>query len=585
MTVMHALLEGDAVGADPLLGRQDECAQVERALDALSQGTAHLIEINGEPGIGKTRMLAQIGDSARRRGFPVLAGRTAVPSYDRPAGTALGALGEAIDDHLRGLAPHCLADLSPEHRRRLAALFPSFPAPAPMSGEGPEAGHRVAGLFVSVRALLEALACAGPIVITLDDVHQADADTTAALALLLTRPPEAPVLFAAAHRPRQAPVALRSAFDGAHALTRLDLQPLSQTESAALAGASAGGAWAATMHRESGGNPLYLKTLLAAARPRADRVELGAVPLTLETRFAVELGPLSAPARTLVAAAAVFTEAVEPSLLAEVAELSHGALYPAIGEVVGLDLLRTVPGTGCFAFRHAVVRAAIYQGTDPGWRLAAHARAARALQQRHAPVAARVPHLVRLAAPGDVEAMAALVDAASAIWERSATAAQWLRGALQLLPADADPAARGGVLLLELGLALGAEERLGTKVGAEDGREALEQALADLATEQKIPEEGGAEGLAEQTAREMRYLASRAPWGRSRRGGESAALTQRERQVASMVCEGLTNRQIASRLFVTDKTVEMHLSKVFAKLNVANRVGVVRALHHVGQAA
>jgi DNA-binding CsgD family transcriptional regulator len=585
MAVVHALaLEKEGVSTDPLFGREDECVEVERALNALSQGAARLVEISGEPGIGKTRMLAEIADSAQRRGFPLLAGRTAVPSGDRAAGAALGALGEAIDDHLRGVAPRYLANLSHEHRERLAALFPSFPAPMPVSGNGPERERSALGPFLSVRALLEAIASAGPIVITLDDVHWADDDTTAVLNLLLARPPEAPVLLAVAHRPRQAPVALRSAFDEAHALTRLALPPLSEAQSAALTGAEAGSASGAMLYRESGGNPLYLKTLLSTARLRPDRIELGTVPLSVETKFAVELGALSAPARVVASAASVFTDAVEPSLVAEVAELPQGDVYPAIGEVVRQDLLRPITGTGCFAFRHAVARVAIYQGTDSGWRLAAHARAARALQLRRAPVAVRVPHLVRLAAPGDVEAMAALVDAASAIWERSATAAQWLRSALQLLPADADPAARG-VLLLELGLALGAEERLGIEGGAEGGRDVLEQALADLATEQKVCEESGVEDFAEPTAQEARYLTSRAPWGTGRRGSEPAALTRRERQVAALVCEGLTNRQIASRLYVTNKTVEMHLSKVFAKLNVTNRVGVVRAFQHARDAA
>ncbi|MBR7833524.1 ATP-binding protein, partial [Actinospica durhamensis] len=202
-------LENEAGDAHPLLGREFERAQVERALDALSQGTACLVEISGDPGIGKTRMLAQIGYRAQRRGFPLLAGRTAVPACERPAGAtlggfgALGALGEAIDDHLRGVAPRCLADLNPEHRERLAALFPSFPSPTSMRsfpslhafpafpsqasafGNAPERERSAHGLFLSVRALLEALASAGPIVITLDDVHWADEDTTTVLALLL----------------------------------------------------------------------------------------------------------------------------------------------------------------------------------------------------------------------------------------------------------------------------------------------------------------------------------------------------------------------------------------------------------------
>jgi holo-[acyl-carrier protein] synthase len=55
-------------------------------------------------------------------------------------------------------------------------------------------------------------------------------------------------------------------------------------------------------------------------------------------------------------------------------------------------------------------------------------------------------------------------------------------------------------------------------------------------------------------------------------------LTHRQRQVAELVSEGLTNRQIADRLFVTQKTVEMHLAQVFTRLGVSNRVGVARVI-------
>ncbi|WP_410586156.1 AAA family ATPase [Amycolatopsis sp. lyj-23] len=48
-------------------------------------------------------------------------------------------------------------------------------------------------------------------------------------------------------------------------------------------------------------------------------------------------------------------------------------------------------------------------------------------------------------------------------------------------------------------------------------------------------------------------------------------LTERERQVAALVCENLTNNQIAATLFVSEKTVEYHLGKVFAKLGISSR--------------
>jgi DNA-binding CsgD family transcriptional regulator len=61
-------------------------------------------------------------------------------------------------------------------------------------------------------------------------------------------------------------------------------------------------------------------------------------------------------------------------------------------------------------------------------------------------------------------------------------------------------------------------------------------------------------------------------------GHGPARLTDREREVAALVCEGLTNRQVGRRMLITEKTVEMHVSRVYRKLNVCSRVGLLRAL-------
>lgn len=96
---------------------------------------------------------------------------------------------------------------------------------------------------------------------------------------------------------------------------------------------------------------------------------------------------------------------------------------------------------------------------------------------------------------------------------------------------------------------------------------------------QQIFQECGADGLARHEAGRLADVKSTLiqPW--HRRGADDlATLTRREQQVATLVCEGLTNRQIAGQMFVTEKTVEMHLSRVFAKLKVTNRIGVARVL-------
>ncbi len=57
--------------------------------------------------------------------------------------------------------------------------------------------------------------------------------------------------------------------------------------------------------------------------------------------------------------------------------------------------------------------------------------------------------------------------------------------------------------------------------------------------------------------------------GRLRREDPLAELTEREREVLALVAEGLSNRAIAGRLFVTQRTVESHVKQIFLKLNLA----------------
>jgi len=53
------------------------------------------------------------------------------------------------------------------------------------------------------------------------------------------------------------------------------------------------------------------------------------------------------------------------------------------------------------------------------------------------------------------------------------------------------------------------------------------------------------------------------------------ALTHRERQIIRLVSEGLSNKQIARRLNITDGTIKVHLHRIFEKLRVGNRTTLV----------
>uniref|UniRef100_UPI002A753B52 helix-turn-helix domain-containing protein n=1 Tax=Patulibacter defluvii TaxID=3095358 RepID=UPI002A753B52 len=87
----------------------------------------------------------------------------------------------------------------------------------------------------------------------------------------------------------------------------------------------------------------------------------------------------------------------------------------------------------------------------------------------------------------------------------------------------------------------------------------------------------GAHGWAAAASRELRRLGRRRQRSRAATGGPEA-LTERERQVADLVRSGSSNRQIAERLFVSEKTVERILSTVFDKVGVRNRTALAALL-------
>jgi two-component system nitrate/nitrite response regulator NarL len=61
-----------------------------------------------------------------------------------------------------------------------------------------------------------------------------------------------------------------------------------------------------------------------------------------------------------------------------------------------------------------------------------------------------------------------------------------------------------------------------------------------------------------------------------------ATLTEREREVIARACEGLKNKQIAERLFISDTTVRHHLTSIFSKLDVSDRLELVIYAYRYG---
>ena len=252
-----------------LVGRAEELGSFEQALAEVDLGGAAAIELVGEPGIGKSRLLAEFAGRADAHGRLVLAGSTSELERDLPFAVFV----DALDEYLRGLDPSRLQHLDEEVLTELAHVFPSMSrlATAPVLALQHERyrTHRAA------RALFELLANTRPLLLVLDDFHWADSASIELLGALLRRPPAAPVLIVVAVRPRQMPERLAAALERAHraaALTRVELGALTPLEARELVGERVD-----VLYEESGGNPFYLEQLsrsvkrevLRAAVPRS----------------------------------------------------------------------------------------------------------------------------------------------------------------------------------------------------------------------------------------------------------------------------------------------------------------------------
>ncbi len=422
--------------AGPTVGRDAELAQLDAMVGALAGRTSACVAIEGEPGIGKTRLLAELRDRAEGRGCLVLTGAAAEFERDLPFSVWADALDAYVASQELDLPAIWPADAVLELGEILPSLRPPGVAPRDSPADERYRSHR------AVRRLLELLAADRPLVLVLDDLHWSDGASVELIASLLRRGADAPILFALAFRPGQAPGRLAAAL-AVPSARRISLGLLSEAHAAELLG-DLDPRSAAAIYRHGGGNPFYLEQLaraggegLAAAPGGAPSGNGGAgVPPAVAASLAEELASLSPPERALLEAAAVAGEPFEPDLAAAIAELPTPDALSALDGLLAVDLVRPTSVPRRFGFRHPLVRRAVYESARGGWRLAAHARASTALAARGAAAAERAHHVEQSASPGDEEAITLLLEAGEATAARApAAATHWFDAALRLLPA------------------------------------------------------------------------------------------------------------------------------------------------------
>jgi DNA-binding CsgD family transcriptional regulator len=432
----------------PLLERTHELAALESVVAAAAEGAGRMVVVEGPPGVGKTRLLADARADAARSGVLVLDGRGAELERE----FAFGVVRQLLEPIVFGADGDERARLFDGAARLAARLFD----PDPEDLTGLDASFAT---FHGLYWLVVNLADRAPLLLCVDDVHWADGQTLRFLDYLAHRIDGLPVSMVLAGRAPDTGEedGLWGELAAQPTAGALLPQPLSEEAVRTLVrerlGPAAAEEFCAACHRATQGNPLFLRELLAALRtsdvaPSADATAaVTALGSAAVSRFVLHrLTALGPEATELARAVAVLGDRSDVPTAARVAGLAEDTARDVADALVRADVLTPSEHLG---FVHPVVRAAIYEDLAPGERQLRHAAAADILAATGAAAERVAAHLLLTPPARDAGRARILRAAAHSAAGRGApeTTAVYLRRALEEPPPDD---ARGAVLF-ELG--------------------------------------------------------------------------------------------------------------------------------------
>jgi class 3 adenylate cyclase/predicted ATPase len=442
-----------------LIGRGEEIDLLLRRWERASAGDGQIVLISGEPGIGKSRIVAELGE--RLRAEPHLRPRYFCSPYHQDSALypfieqLARAAGFAPDDAAAAKLEKleaCLARAAPpgDDVALLADLM-SLPAlerhPPPNLSPQREKARTLEALMRQV----EGLAREQPIIMVIEDAHWIDPTSRELLDLCIERVRNLPVLLIVTFRPDFQPPWIGQPQVSLLALNRLD-----RRDRAALAAQIAGGKplpdqVVAEIADRTDGVPLFVEELTKSVlesgllREEGDRYVLDrtlpqlAIPSSLHASLMARLDRL-APVRLVAQTGAAIGREFTYSLLRAVSSLPEGELQAALAGLVASELVYQLgtPPEALYSFKHALVQDAAHGSLLRATRQQLHARIAEALETRSPEMIESQPELL-----AQHYAEAGLVEESVRYWAKagrrsaglSATAeaaAQYQRGLDQL---------------------------------------------------------------------------------------------------------------------------------------------------------
>ena len=458
--------------AGSLVGRHAERARLRELLVRGPTGGALIVE--GEAGMGKSRLMADLADDARAAGFAwtwvdnVSYGAREPYRWSRAFAQAV-ADENGTDSGTMTRRLLFTPDASPRRVRIWAGAVAAIARDAAFSGWEEEASlvpsqpARVARATreLAVRYGERLIEVAGPRVIVIDDLHWLDPSSAGMVNELVRLTTRLRLILLFGMRPRSGPVLPALAN-----LERIRLTGLDEAQTGELAEAIAGSSLdpvdARRLHQRTAGNPLFItetmRALLDDDVPAGGRLDLDgtghrqSVPVTIRALLGARIDALSENAREVLRMASVVGMAFrEPFVEEIVGEPVDPAVYERLAEA---SLIVPLDGAGRWRFGHPLIHDAAYAGLLATRRRQVHARVADRLEADGSRGAIGVVARHRAAAGDRDRAVPLLIEAAEEALAVGAAeeAAQFWTAAAELLGSDppADECRRRARAALEL---------------------------------------------------------------------------------------------------------------------------------------
>jgi DNA-binding NarL/FixJ family response regulator len=388
-----------------LVGRAQEMEALERALRAAQGGAGQCIVITGDAGVGKSRLLAEIGRRAGAERFLTLEGYCFEQDVSFPYAPLVDALRTYLTQRTAHRAPseirEALGPLAPEIVKlvpELALVLPDLRATSALDPEAEK--HR---LFESLTQFLLQLAATQPLLIILEDLHWSDQSSLDFLQAFARRLAACPIVLLLSYRREEAPRALNhllAQFDREHLAREITLDPLTRADVDAMLRAifdlprPVKAELLDLLHSRTEGNPFFIEEVLKAliaggeiyyTEGRWDRRSIGELHVPRSVRDAVQrrmehLGEVEGDVLTL---AAVAGRRFGFALLREANGMDELELLQVVKQLIAAQLV-VEESADRFAFRHALTHEAVYATLLRRERQALHRRVAEALERLYA---------------------------------------------------------------------------------------------------------------------------------------------------------------------------------------------------------